>query len=205
MNIGYSSRMPYDDDCYSDKLAESTYSLNYRINSNHVYNENRCRSNFGPRSGYMGHGVSVPNDLDYAEAQSLVDLDSVFSNRNVRESKTKKGKVNPVNPVKTYTLYDSKVCNRVLDTHYSLDSHPRSNYRDMEINRFENLSRNPQNHIFEDFARNSKLEAIDNFVPDKSVPWPELAGPKPIPEEKLEPCYYDCEIKSKRCPTGWRK
>jgi hypothetical protein len=205
MNIGHSSRLPYDEDYYPDKLAESTYSINYRINSDQIYNEKRCRSKFGPRSGYMGHGVSVPNDLGYAEAQSLVDLDSVFSNRNVKKSKAKRGKVNPENPVETYKLYHSKTCENTLDPIYSLDSHPRSNYRDMEINRFENLPRNPQDHIFEDWARNSRLEAIDNFVPEMPVPWPDLAGPKPTPEKQLEPCYYDCETKSKRCPSGWRK
>lgn len=205
MNIGYSSRLPYDDDYYPDQLTESTYSINYRINSDQIYNENRCRSKFGPRSGYMGHGVSVPTDLDYAEAQSLVDLESVFSNRNTKASKAKRGRVNPVNPIDSYKLYNSKTCDRTLDTIYSLDSHPRSNYRDMEMNRFENLPRNPQDHIFEDWSRNSRLEAIDNFVPDMPVLWPDLAGPKPIPDEQMEPCYYDCETKSKRCPNGWRK
>ena len=96
MNIGHSSRLPYDDCAYPDKLLESTSPLNYRINTDQIYNCNKCLSTFGPRSGYMGHGVSTAVDTKYAEAQDLIDLDSIMSNRNVRTSKCKKGKVNPV-------------------------------------------------------------------------------------------------------------
>jgi hypothetical protein len=204
MNIGQSSRLPYDDDYYSDRVSESTYSINYRINSDQVFNENRCRSQFGPRSGYMGHGVSVPNDLGYAESQDLVELESIFSNRNVKSSKSKKGGANPKNPVKEYTLYHSKNCSNDLDLEYTLDTHPRSNYRNMEINRFENLPRNPQVHIFDNFAVNSKLEAIDNFVPQMPIPWPESAGPKPD-NTKMGTCTFDCETNSKKCPKAWKR
>lgn len=204
MNIGQSSRLPYDDDVYADKLSESTYPINYRINSNQTYNNNRCRSTNGPRSGYMGHGVSVPKDLGYAESQDLVDLDSVFSNRNVPASKSKKGQVNPINPVDTYKLYHSKNCSTDLDPNYTLDTHPRSTYRDMESNRFYNLPRNPQDNIFENFSVNSRLEAIDNFKPTMPQPWPDLAGPKPT-LTKPDACTYDCKTQSKTCPKGWKQ
>lgn len=206
MNIGYSSRLPYDnDDTYSDKLQESTSPVNYRINSDQIYNGQRCRSKFGPRSGYMGHGVSVPRDLGYAEAQDLIEVDSVFSNRNVRASKAKKGRVNPINPVESYTLYDSKVCDNTLDPLYTKDTHPASNYRGLEINRFYNLPRNPQNVIFQDFAVNTRLEAIDNFQPDVPQPWPDLAGPKPDPNVKFGTCTYDCNSNSMSCPKGFKQ
>ncbi len=204
MNIGGSSRLPYDDDAYPDKLSESTYSVNYRINSNEIYNNNRCRSAHGPRSGYMGHGVSVPNDLGYAESQDLVDLDSIFSNRNVPASKAKKGRVNPINPVETYKLHHSKTCSNDLDPQYTLDTHPRSNYRDMESNRFYNLPRNPQDTIFENFEVNSRLEAIDNFTPMVPQIWPNLAGPKPTPNQPSA-CTYDCKTQSKNCPKEWKQ
>ncbi len=205
MNIGYSSRLPYDEETYVDKVSESTYSVNYRINSNQIYNGQRCRSRFGPRSGYMGHGVSVPRDLGYAEAQDLIEVDSIFSNRNVKESKSKKGKVNPENPIDTYKLFDSKTCSNELDPLYSKDTHPASNYRDLEVNRFYNLPRNPQNVIFEDFAVNTRLEAKDNFKQNTPQLWPDLAGPKPDPNMKFTNCTTsECNGNDqKSCPKRW--
>lgn len=204
MNIGYSSRMVYDDDYYADKVAESTYGINYRIDKDLIYNDNRCRSDYGPRSGFMGNGVSVPNDLGYAESQSLTYLENIFTNRNVKASRSKKGGVNPIDPITTYTLYNQKQCSNYLDPMYTLETNPKSNYRGIEINRFENLPRNPQNHIFYDFAVNTQLEAIDNFVPEMPNLWPDLSQPKPAPEQKIE-CIYDCETKSKKCPKAWRR
>ncbi len=205
MNIGYSSRLSYDnDDTYETKLQESTDPINYRINSNQIYNERRCRQQYGPRSGYMGHGVSTTvSDLGYAESQDLIDVDSVFSNRNVKASKNRRANLNPVNPVNDYKLYDSKVCSYDLDPLYSKDTHPASNYRDVEINRFYNIGRNPQNVIFEDFAVNSRLEAKDNYVPYAPQPWPELAGPKPDPKINYGVCARDCEKAETTCSKAW--
>lgn len=205
MNIGHSSRLPYDDDVYQDKIYESTTPLNYRINSDLIYNEKRCHSVYGPRSGYMGHGVSVPRDIGFAPSQDLIEVDSIFSNRNVKASKSKKGNINQINPVKSYVLYDSKLCNSNLDPMYSRDTHPSSNYRDVEINRFYNLPRNPQDHIFVDFATNTRLEALDNFKPSMPQPWPDMLIPKPDPKEKFNSCTFDCNNNSKSCPKGWSK
>lgn len=204
MNIGNSTRLPYDEETYADKVSESTYSLNYRVNSNQIYNEQRCFAKFGPRSGYMGHGVSVPRDLGYAESQDLIDVDSIFSNRNTKNSKSKKGRVNPENPIEKYKLYDSNVCGNELNPFYSKDTHPASNYRDLEVNRFYNLPRNPQEVIFENFAVNTRLEAKDNFVQNNPQPWPELAGPKPDPNFKFNSCTAQgCDGEQKACPKRW--
>lgn len=204
MNFGHSSRLPYDDETYTDKVTESTYSVNYRINSDQTHNEQRCRSRFGPRTGYMGYGVSAPRDLGCAGAQDLIEVDSIFSNRNTKNSKSKKGRVNAENPIDTYKLYDAKTCGNELDPLYSKDTHPSSNYRDLEVNRFYNLPRNPQNIIFEDFSVNTRLEAKDNFKGNVAQPWPELAGPKPDPNYKFNDCSArECDGEQKSCPNRW--
>ena len=38
MNIGHSSRLPYDDCVYPDKLRESTSPLNYKLSTDQIYN-----------------------------------------------------------------------------------------------------------------------------------------------------------------------
>jgi hypothetical protein len=180
MNVGYSSKMCYDDDFYADRIQESTYGLNYRINKNLIYNDNRCRSDFGPRTSYFGNGVSVPvtNNSGIAEAQNLTHVENILTNRNFKTSRSKKGGVNPVNPITTFTNQHQNSCSVFADPMYSLETNPRQNYRSLEINRFENLYANPQNNIFYDWAINSNLEAIDNFIPEQQQIWPDLSGPK---------------------------
>lgn len=201
MNIGHSSRLPYDKCAYPDKLKESTDPLSYRLNTNQMYNCDRCLSSFGTRSGYMGHGVSTYRDIGYAEAQDLVDLDSIFSNRNVQTSKCKKGKINPINPLE-FKLHNSKLCSRKLEQEDSRLSYPSSIYREMPINRFYNLIHDPQEAIFWNFETNSVLEEKDNFRPNISRPWPDLSGPKET-FGTPETCKLEC--KGKTCPKSWKK
>lgn len=200
MNIGYSSRLPYDDCAYPDKLKESTDPLKYVLSTDKIYNCNRCLSTLGPRSSHMGHGVSTYRDTTYAEAQDLVDIDSIFSNRNVKTSKCKKGHINPINPTK-FREYHTRICNNTLDPEYSRLSYPSANYRDMSINRFYNTIHDPQEPIFWDFAVNTSLEEKDNFVPDIPQLWPDLAGPM---EDRSN---YTTDIggykSAARCPKGW--
>jgi len=153
----------------------------------------------------MGHGVSTPRDLGYAESQDLTELDSIFSNRNVTASKSKKGRVNPVNPLETETLFHAKSCASKIDPAYSRETNPSSNYRGMEVNRFVNVHRNPQNIIFENFSVNTRLEAADNYSPDVPQPWPELAGPRPRADDKHDACSFDCNGNVMSCPEGWKK
>jgi hypothetical protein len=202
MNTGYSSRLPYDNDTYTDKIASSTYSVNYKINSNQISHNNKCRSKLTPRSGFMGHGVSVPNDLGYAESQSLVDIESIFSNRKTKTSKSKTGQVNLENPLTMFNLFDSKTCPDDLEMMYSLETHPPSNYRDMEVNRFYDIGRNPQNHIFEDFSRNTRLEAKDNYKPKTPKIWIDQSLPQSDPNFVLNDCtIYGCDGTQNSCPT----
>jgi hypothetical protein len=204
MNFGYSSRLDYDDDAYIDKVSESTYSSSYRTNQNQIYNNKRCMSTNGPRSGFMGHGVSVPRDVGVAPANDLVEIDSIFSNRNAKNNKSKRGYVNHINPINSNKLFNSKECTSYLDTMYSKDTHPASNYRDSEGNRFVNLIKNPQDTIFENFSVNSRLEAKDNYVYKQPLPWPDLAGPEPNPNVKISNCLISgCSGEQQSCPKNW--
>ena len=189
MNIGYSSRLIYDTCVYSDKVKESTDPLNYKLNSDQFNNCDRCQ---GPRNGYMG----------YSERQDLTDIESELSNRNIRTSKCKNGKVNPVNPL-NHNSHDVKLCGNKLDPDYTRLSYPSSNYRDMSINRFYNTIHDSQEHVFWDFATNTTLEVKDNYHSSVQQIWPEMSGPN---EDKTSyvPCTMDCKTNSK-CSNGWKK
>lgn len=200
MNIGHSSRLLYDDNVYPDKLVESQSPLTYRMNVNQIRNCNRCLSTLGPRSRF---GVSTLGDLKSAESQDLADLESIFTNRNVKTSKSKLGHVNPVNPLDNQqNLSNNKFCGNAINPEHSRLSYPAQNYRNMSVNRFYNLIHDPQENLFWNFSINTKLEAKDNFKPNIPNVWPELAGPK---EDKngFKPCVgAECN-NTKLCPTKW--
>ena len=202
MMIGRETRLQYDNDTYSDRLKESVTPLSYRINTNQMYNSGRCLSTLGPRPSMMGYGVSTLPNLGYAEAQSLADLESIMTNRNVKTSKSARAKTNPENPL-SYKTNATKMCNNRLDPLYTKLSNPPSNYRGVELNRFYNLIHNPQEPIFYDFAVNTRLEAKDNHYPDIPQIWPDLAGPKED-RKKFKQCGMEMVCNTDNyCPKTW--
>jgi hypothetical protein len=95
-------------------------------------------------------------------AQELTDIDSIMKNLNVKASRDKRGMVNTIDVFK-FKTYDTKLCDRGLDPLSSIATYPKQLYREMSINRFYDLNKNPQVNIFWNWAVNSQLEAKDNY------------------------------------------
>ena len=191
--IGHYSRGRYDNCAYPDYLKESTDPVSYRLNKNYIHNCNRCLSNngAGPRTTTMGFGNSTINKVGHSPFNDLVDVDSVCKNLNVKISKCKRGKINPVN-LTQHKFNDYESCDNYLNPEYTKLSYPPSNYRDMSINRFYNLHHDPQISIFWDNQHNTRLEAKDNWLPDI----PEYWGDKTLPNEykgKPMTCTPNCK------------
>lgn len=169
VNIGHSTRLSYDDCAYDDKLVESVGPLQYRMDANRIYNCDACFAPFGPRSEY---GVSMPIDNEPAvsQASDLVNIESILTNRNLLNSRCKKNEINPID-VTQFKLKNPRVCKQFINPLSSRLSDPSANYRDLSINRFYDLNKNPQANIFWDFAANTSLEAKDNYVSDIPRPW----------------------------------
>jgi hypothetical protein len=171
--IGYSSRLGYDGPCsYKDKLQESTGPLDYMLDANSTFNCSGCLSTLGPRSGYRGFGVSTPvtNRPGLSQSPEITDIESLLTNRNVKMSKCKKDEVNPIDVTK-FKLKNPKVCNKFLDPMSSRLSYPPANYRDVGIDRFYNLNKNPQAHIFWPWEENTVLTLLDNFHDEIPEVW----------------------------------
>ncbi len=176
--IGHSSRPRYDNCAYPDKLKESTDPVNYRLNKDYIHNCNRCLNSngAGPRTTGMGFGDSTVFNVGHAPANDLVDVDSICRNLNVKISKCKRGKLNPVNLTK-YKNTDYNLCGNYTHPEYTKLSYPSSNYRDMSVNRFYNLHHDPQEVIFYDMQHNTRLEAKDNYVVSLPEFWSDKASP----------------------------
>ena len=163
MNIGNSTRLPYDKCAYPDRLTESVSPGTYRLQPFQNYRCDSCLYTNGPRTGYNGYGVSTTVEDGPAMSQRLVDVESVLSNREVKTSKCKDGNINKVRP-QDFKLLNKNVCGDDQFRRYSHLSHPAFNYKEAPIDRFYNLVRDPQANIFYDFAKNTVLEAKDNYI-----------------------------------------
>ena len=192
-NYGYSSNLSYDQSFIHDDIEQSTAPLLSILDPNRVKNCSQCLSLNGPRASHNGWGDSIPiANPSITPAQDLIDIDSIMSNRNVRQDRSKKGHVNMVDVFK-FKTYDAKLCDRGLDPLNSTLTYPKQLYREMSINRFYDLNINPQVNIYYDWAKNSQLEAKDNY----DYPYPysidmDESLPKPL-KNKARPCKTKCE------------
>jgi hypothetical protein len=167
-NFGLSTKLQYDPCYINDDIEQSTQPLLSILDPNRVKNNEQCLSTLGPRAGHNGYGDNIPiQNPGLTPAQELVDIDSIMSNRNVKQSRCKSGNVNPIDVFK-FKTYNSKECNNFLNPLETINSVPKQNYREMSINRFYDLNINPQVNIYYDGAVNTQLEAKDNF----SNPYP---------------------------------
>lgn len=198
LNIGYSDRLDYDDDVYPDKLTESVSPGQYRLERYQMHNCNGCLSTLGPRSGYRGYGVSTTVGHRPDASQRLVDIESVLTNRNLKSSKGRSGRVNHID-VSRFKLQHPRVCDDRLNPEATHLSYPAYNYKELPTNRFFNLPRDPQAHIFWDFAANTSLEERDNFVPSMPIPM-DVRSSLPVDDRgKIGSCGMTCTVDS-RCP-----
>lgn len=193
INFGHSSMSSYDTCAYNDRMSESVAPLMYNLSPHQIKNCNGCFSAFGPRPSYKGYGVSTfVNTKDSpAPSQDLTDLESILTNRNVRLSKCREGKVQPIDVTK-FKLQDAPMCNSsFLDPVATHLTDPSSNYRSMSINRFIDLPNPPQHNIYFPEMVNTSLEAKDNYQTKYRAPIVD----KSLPQEKNKqnkscyPCY----------------
>lgn len=177
MNIGHFSRLSCDSGVYDEKLYDSMNPAKYRMEINQIRNCGRCLPSTVDRRGKFG--VSTLGSLSAPESQDLADLESVFSNRNVKISKARIGRVNPINPLLSGPVVHQSECMTPPENTFTRFSHPAQSYRDAGVNRFYDLLHDPQLNIFSDFSINTRLEAKDNYVPDYPKPWADMSQPVP--------------------------
>ncbi len=200
MNIGHSARLPYDKCFYNERLEESVSPGQYRIEPFQHFNCDACTTTLGPRSGRMGFGVSTKVGHKVAPSQKLVDLESDLSNRNLKATRCRKGRVNHMD-VSSHNLINAPECRtNKLNPQYTRLSHPSYNYRGIPINRFHNLPIDPQANIFYNFATNTSLEAKDNFVPGEPNMWDQASILPPVENGFVSKCKVKCNV-DQYCPS----
>lgn len=163
--IGAQDKTKYDLDAYLSWKQESTSPVNYMLSTYYTYNPGECLPDVGHNLDYMGNNVGTLVGHGIAKSQKLVDLDSIFSNRNVINGKGKKSNINPINPVKEFKIQEQGRCGKQINTEYSRLTNPIYKYRELSCNRFIDLGTNPQmttNYPFT-FNINTSLKIRDRF------------------------------------------
>lgn len=184
MNQGYSSRSKYDGDYAKDYDFESVEPGRYRLSVDYVHNPNRCMNPLGPRGSSLITNSTQP--VNTAPAQDEVDVESTLRGINFVASRSRKGKVNPVNPVSQKVNSNISECSNTglepESTRLS-EQYRRGSY---ETNRFMDSIMDEQLPVFWDFGENTSLTARDNYVPQHPKLWdvtPSL--PKPVQENSV--------------------
>jgi hypothetical protein len=180
--FGHSSRLGYDDCYHLDRIQESVGPGDYRLNPIQRHNCHGCLSTLGPRGGSYGVSTTVGNTM--APSQGLVDIESMLSNRSILQSKCKEANVNNID-ISKYKLQHARSCSNFLNPVSSRLTNPPQTYREMSINRFYDLPRNPQAHIFWNFETNTTLEAKDNYK--EKLPTPQNQS-KSLPQKPDDKC-----------------
>jgi hypothetical protein len=194
-NFGISSNLEYDPQYTKDSIVQSTSPMLSTMDPNRISNCNRCLSLNGPRASHNGWGDSiVVENPGIAPAQKVTDIESILLNLNVKNGTdgSKKGTLNPVDVFK-FETYDATLCNKDLDPLDTLQTYPKQLYREMSINRFYDLNKNPQENIYYSWTENSQLTAKDNY--DNPFPYVQPSDetlPNPI-KGKSRPCRTVCK------------
>ena len=117
--IGQQNNTINDLDAYISWKQESTTPLNYMLDPNSRYNEGECVPGAGVNFDYMGNNVGALVGHGIAKSQRLVDLDSIFSNRNVITGRGKRSNLNPINPITAFKNKEKEKCKEEVQTEYS--------------------------------------------------------------------------------------
>lgn len=196
-NQGISSNLRYDEDYLQDALSQSTGPIKSQMDANRIRNCKQCLSTNGPRASQNGWGASLPiQNAGIAPAQQVVDIDSIMKNLNTKSSRSSKGGLNEIDVFK-FKTYGNEGCNKFLDPVSLQLTQPRTLAREKSINRFYDLNKNPQKHIFYNFSENTTLTAKDNFY----TPYPaninntqNLPQPTQNMTQKQPPHYKMCNV-----------
>lgn len=191
---GYNSRQIYDTNYLNEQVSDSIKPMQRMMDDSKFYNCNSCFSVNGPRASTgpssVGNSTITPRKGQKPSRQSFIELESILQNRNMKSTKLKNGKVNKMN-INKINVQSPPLCSNLLSPISTLQTDPRYAFREISVNRFIDLPRNPQEHIYWDVARNTKLEAIDCYVPQIPVMLPDNVQPVPLPEKKMK-CSYNC-------------
>lgn len=159
--IGYSSKLDYDDCANEYRIHKSTSPISYILDPHSIAHCNPCLAPYGPRSnGNVSHAAS--RDI-LSPKLALAPVESILRNLHIKQSKCRDGQYNPID-INAFNLHDAPECHGFIDGQDTRLTHPPSTYRGSSINRFFDPIKPAQENIFYPFAINTSLEARDNMV-----------------------------------------
>jgi hypothetical protein len=160
------TRLNYDESAYKDKVNQSSKIMDYQLNPNYTVNCNSCFPNQGPPQKGISYSNSESNNInigDYIDTESILKGLNRISTKSIEQSK--------LEPLKPNNKIPSR-CSLKLETENSKYINPTRYERGMNTPdmRLDFPLYDPQCHIFEPFAVNTRLQAKDNYVTPWQIP-----------------------------------
>jgi hypothetical protein len=120
-----------------------------------------------PTSLYIIAGSSILDcivSIDFFTVGKMFILKLI--NINIKRSKLKKGRVNDID-INKFEYKHFPNCKKSMETIQSRMELPAMMYKDVGIDRFYDLPKNPQRNIFWDFSIETRNDAKDKYMPQK--------------------------------------
>ena len=194
------NRLPYDEKCYTHKLAESTGAGNYQLKRPKI-DCNGCYP-YSPHQRLDGFGDSLCEG-------SLIDVDSELSGINYKNTHCPSDKFIPGGePFCNPTNYPD--C-KIVPQEDTLLSNPPCTLRGTGWNRWEWLCQNPQDNSLVpfDYNINNSLIAKDNHrpvLPKPMNPTDSLPqGSQQVLDKEVAPVNKVNEVDTNPNSTHWRQ
>jgi hypothetical protein len=157
---GMFTRLSDDYEAHRERTQRSTGHLPHSLEASRFYNCNSCLSSYG---GVNGGGINTTFGRQ-------IDADSVL--RGFDRYATKSNSQNAPHSIQSFQLGKIPECSSRLESQYTRFTHPAYEIKGLTTcdMRMDYLNRDPQCHIFENFAVNTSLMAKDKHVPTWQEP-----------------------------------
>lgn len=174
---------PYFDSKYeSHRTIRNDKHYGHKTSPHFIYNKSSCMPTVGRIGATIGASLVVGDVI--APRLHLIDIENKLLNRDVGPSRTIGGGVSDLD-VKKIKLNDVNPCGKFSNESFTRLTQPPILHREVAIDRFYDLLDDPQSHIYDSVARNTRLEARDNWFPQVDCPFPDSMQ---YPQQKRPNC-----------------
>lgn len=156
--------------CYmNSQIQQSVGPMEYKLNINQIKSCERARPAGGEAPRGATYGVSTTGRGAWLNVVRDVDVESLLTQRSVDTKRCASGELVMMD-VKHAPLVHEMPTNKFLNANFTHLTYPIQDYKELSINRFESLPKDPQDSIFWDFSLDTRILQKDCFIQKYPTP-----------------------------------
>jgi hypothetical protein len=156
---GKFTRLKYDDCFFNSRVSQSVGGLYYNLYKGQMKNCGKCLPFIGTQIHGDRFDSKQPNQVDIETAMWRASYPFGCG----------RDKIHYLN-IRQPLLDVYPTCSKFIDDMPTLLTHPKEHYRELEVDRFYDLHRDPAAFIHWDYPMNTQQQAKDNFKVRYPVP-----------------------------------